>query len=235
MMIHIGDRWGKRYDYFRYYVPFCVRYGIKFSNYRHHGEILHDPMMYCPDGFRPHPRDAIFDVGAQYGDFSLFWEKYFGARVFAFEPLRENWYEMVLNLQLNHSTRVIPYNVLVGNGEPVPLEIHGNMITKHVQGKPVETDAQTIRVDDFVAETGVIPDLVKIDVEGFEYEVLQGAASVLQKYTPKIIMETHTKELARKCDAFLTNLGYRQNPVGRHSKTNGWMDEVVNRFYSIEG
>ena len=234
MTIHIGDRWGKRYEYFRYYVPFYIKYGIRFSDFRHHGEILQHPMMYSPDGFRPSPRDIVFDVGAQYGDFSLLWDKYFGANVFAFEPLKTNYEEMLRDLRLNHSIRTQPYNVLVGNGDPVPLEIHGNMITKHVRGQADATDAPTISIDGFVAEHGVIPDFIKIDVEGFEYEVLKGSETVLRKYSPKIIIETHSVELAFVCDVFLKRQGYNQSQVGRQARGNGWMDEVVNRFYCID-
>ena len=73
--IHIGEKWGKRYDNFRYYIPFKIKYGIKFHDYRKHGEILVHPTMYDEPSFIPLENDIIFDIGSQYGDYGLLWEK----------------------------------------------------------------------------------------------------------------------------------------------------------------
>ena len=51
--------------------------------------------------------------------------------------------------------------------------------------------------------------LVKIDVEGFEMEVLRGARDLLEHGNVDLLVETHSAELERDCMSFLQDAGYR--------------------------
>ena len=62
-------------------------------------------------------------------------------------------------------------------------------------------------LDAFVADVGVIPDFVKIDVEGFEYSVLTGASSLLQDKRPMLMIEIRDSNRDR-CFRRLRELGY---------------------------
>ena len=226
-MIHIGDYWGRKYGFMRFYLPFRLKYNIRFTHWHKHGEIIRCPTMYDNPSFVPGSGSVVFDIGAQYGDFSLLWEKRNHAIVYAFEALHENYAEMQRDFALNKSSI---HSILgfVGNGNAVEFENTGSMATKKESLNP---HISTMRIDDFVDSSSVIPDFVKIDVEGFEYEVLEGMTETLQKFKPKIIMETHSSELRRKCDEFLHEVGYELRYEGRTIKGKGWMDEVVNLFY----
>ena len=228
-MIHIGDYWGRKYDFMRFYIPFRLKYNIRFTHWHKHGEIIRCPTMYDNSQFIPGRGSIVFDIGAQYGDFSLLWEKRNHAIVYAFEALPENYAEMQRDFALNKSST---HSILgfVGNGNAVEFENTGTMATRKESMNP---HISTMRIDDFVDSSSVIPAFVKIDVEGFEYEVLQGMTETLRKFKPKIIMETHSSELRRKCHRFLTDVGYEQWYEGRMVKGVGvgWMDEVVNLFY----
>ncbi len=50
------------------------------------------------------------------------------------------------------------------------------------------------------------PDTIKIDVEGAEFEVLQGARDLLTQYHPTLFLDTHQREAHQKAIQFLTNL-----------------------------
>ena len=226
-MIHIGDKWGKKYDYIRYYIPFRIKYGIKFTNWQRHGEIWKDPTMYDKPYFIPRAGDIVFDIGSQYGDYAILWEKRNKAKVYAFEILLRNWMEMQKDIQLNECG-VQAYNMAIGNGENVWYNADSNMAIK---AESSDFWSTTIRLDDFVKTYNIIPQIIKIDVEGFELHVLEGAKDTLQTYRPKIIIETHSKELRQKCDTFLNSLGYSLFFEGRYGNASGWMDEVVNLFY----
>jgi hypothetical protein len=52
------------------------------------------------------------------------------------------------------------------------------------------------------------PNVVKIDVEGAELEVLQGASRALSEFHPKIFLEMHGTQLHSDCRAFLVAKGY---------------------------
>jgi FkbM family methyltransferase len=247
-MIHIGKRLGKIYDritpyttYFSdraHYNTFKFRFGIKFTHWRHHMEILRDPYMYFY--FPPKEGNTIIDIGAQYGDYAILWAKHFQTKVIAFEPLSENFGEMfddcalndVLSVDLDKldNGNVDCQKYFIGDGNPITFKQSGNMASKQEDGEKEDT----ITLDDFIQQNPYViePNIVKIDVEGFEMEVLKGAIDTIKTFHPKIIIETHSKELRKQCHEFLENLGYDLYFEGRTIKTKGWMDEVTNLFYA---
>ena len=95
-----------------------------------------------------------------------------------------------------------------------------------------EKTINTKKLDDFSFDR---IDILKIDVEGFELEVLKGSEKTIKRLKPKIILETHSRELRQKCDDFLKKAGYQLKVEGRTvlSKQKGF-DEVTNLFYDID-
>jgi FkbM family methyltransferase len=73
-------------------------------------------------------------------------------------------------------------------------------------GTKVEVEITTL--DSFALSKGFFPDLLKIDVEGFEVEVLKGAAKCLAsaKY---VILEYHSAQLRTECVNLLQNAGFQ--------------------------
>ena len=53
------------------------------------------------------------------------------------------------------------------------------------------------------------PDVIKIDVEGAEFEVLEGATRALTEFHPTIFLEIHGTQLHADCRAFLLAKGYQ--------------------------
>jgi FkbM family methyltransferase len=79
--------------------------------------------------------------------------------------------------------------------------------------RPVLANGEIISVpvttlDDFVAAGGSVPHLVKIDVEGGEYEVLRGGSTLFANHRPQIVVEVHHQEAADKIAAWLDEFRY---------------------------
>jgi len=84
----------------------------------------------------------------------------------------------------------------------IPENIGGIKIIKDANG-----DLLLDKLDNVEIMEDTI-DFVKIDVEGHELEVLQGAKETLTKFKPIIFIETFDDKKV-KVDEYLTNLGYR--------------------------
>jgi hypothetical protein len=67
-----------------------------------------------------------------------------------------------------------------------------------------------------ISERYMQPDLIKIDIESFEYELIQSSLDVLKRWKPRIMLELHVALLrARRRDpelllASLASIGYRR-------------------------
>lgn len=184
--------------------------------------------IYDIDGFVPAKNEIVYDVGASYGDSAIWWSKLKGAEVFAFEPLVDIFSILEANINLNN-VNVKPFNLAIGDGEIHNSSREGEMMSKSYSNN--NSVIKTTRLDDLHIDR---MDILKIDVEGFELDVLNGATRCLEKIKPRIIIETHSTELKNQCDKLLRELGYTLEKNGRKVKPkSGWMDLIQNLFYSI--
>ena len=60
-----------------------------------------------------------------------------------------------------------------------------------------KTSKEQISLDAFCDLHGLVPDVLKIDIEGYELHALEGAKNVLKQYKPIIILSYHPKHLKR--------------------------------------
>jgi FkbM family methyltransferase len=92
---------------------------------------------------------------------------------------------------------------------------------------------EVVSLDDYCTTKDIKPNLIKIDVEGFEYQVLQGAQTTLAKAKPFIIIEINPTRLAvggssnQEIIEFLQNLGYSlfhvdPTKVKRSERRSSW-------------
>lgn len=226
-MIRIGDYWGEKYEYFRYYIPFRIRHGIKLVNWRHCMEAVKDPEMYMHPGFVPRRNDVIWDIGSQFGDYALICSEVPNTEIFAFELNKDNYYELQANLKMNRTRNVFAYGCAIGNGTIIEYKMERAMAVASDDG----TEVYAHRLDDLSIKK---PNIIKIDVEGFELEVLKGARKSLKENSVRLIVETHSTQLRKQVDEFLRELNYFPSHVGRTVKGKDWMDEVSNVFYTKE-
>ncbi len=170
--------------------------------------------------------DGVFwDIGANVGYFTLLAAAALDQRgqIVAFEPGENAYSRLVENLALNPYRNVATFNVAVSDreGEAV-LHVSGDIADSSASlYEPGQTQARgqacrTVALDHFLAVEGLRPpDLIKLDAEGAELAVLQGARELLAHTPPMFLMEMEEKTLTAAgtskaaIQQFLTGYGYR--------------------------
>lgn len=135
---------------------------------------------------------VVLDVGANMGYYSVrIAQKAVRGIVYAFEPDPGNFDLLTKNLALNNLTNVVTRNVALSDRNDVlrlwkhPFNVGDYRL--YNDGDFTEyVDVPTIRLDDVLPER---VDLVKIDVQGYEYFVFNGGQQLLEKHHPTIFSE----------------------------------------------
>lgn len=150
------------------------------------------------------PGHTFFDIGAHFGYYSLLAQELVGHKgaVYAFEASRNN-YE-VLRKNINEGSN-IHINQIAVTCEPglvemfeYPTVYSEYNTTNHTQYmndswvktiKPRKSEINGVSVDHYCESENIIPDFIKIDVEGGEAEVAKGMKELISLNSPVIIME----------------------------------------------
>jgi FkbM family methyltransferase len=171
--------------------------------------------------------DTYVDVGAHIGLYALpiarRLQRFGDGTVVAFEPASDTWTMLRHLAQLNHlhNVRVIQ-TALGATVARRPLRASeqrgtADAGTRSLYGDGVPTEVVVVRpFDDWVEERPMARlDVVKIDVEGGEYQVLQGMRASIARFKPRcIVVEVRASLLAlagvspRELEALATALGY---------------------------
>jgi FkbM family methyltransferase len=138
------------------------------------------------------PGWIVFDVGANAGYFSLL-ARDLGAEAHAFEPNPEVRALLELSLTFDRErVVVVPGAVSDESGARVSLYLSGpgnTGMTSLTRITDRSVTVETITLDEYVRTSGRIPNLVKIDVEGYEQAVLRGALRLLSEAKPLLVIE----------------------------------------------
>ncbi len=144
-------------------------------------------------------RSCVFDVGAKVGMTAMCMAGAMAkGKVVAFEAAETSCFVIERNIRLNAlEDRVVAVNAVVGEASGRSCVYHWNMISgRSSVVLPPRQGATPIRklavsLDDFVQQSALRPDLVKIDVEGAEQQVIAGMHGVMQGPRPMIALELH--------------------------------------------
>jgi FkbM family methyltransferase len=160
---------------------------------------------------------SVYDVGAFHGLLTMFFART-AKRVVAWEPTSRNRKRLEENIRLNSFSNVVvrPYG-LSSSRQYAEMSFDSlvpgtaSLDAGIASGK----EHEQIELRTLDEEQGLeAPDLIKVDVEGFELEVLKGASGVLSKF-PDLFLEMHgadPQDKQRRVTAIvdhLWKLGYR--------------------------
>jgi FkbM family methyltransferase len=197
--------------------------------------------------------DVIFDVGASCGDWSELVVKSFNKTfIYAFEPIKTSF--NLLKKNLGH--KITAYNLALSNvtGPRTFMVYQGSLANNqlstfyerpilkyqyHFDAKPEKVMCTTL---DVFCEKNTINsiDFLKIDTEGAEYEILEGAEKLLARHAIRIIQFEYggcyidAKKTLKNTIALLNKYGYRVFRIIPEGliHINFWYNGLENYTYS---
>lgn len=168
----------------------------------------------------------LIDVGANYGYYSLLWAGLAAQNtVIAFEPLPNNYLALRHNIDKNSlGDRVEAVQKAVSNINghvtfwcPPEITTGGRIIVRPQAG---QVEVEAVALDTFCSSDQVI-DVLKIDAEGADALVLEGAKRLLERQQVLTVFFEHNKPNMRALGIseeapfeLLTSAGYTVKPIG---------------------
>ena len=160
---------------------------------------------------------SFLDLGASAGIFSaLFANTRHGAEIVSVEPDRRSFDLLLETANLNqansHDWRTV--RVAVSN-QKGSIRFHSDGFGGTISHDVTDEEVRAHTLESLADELGWIPDVIKIDIESYEYEVLEAAVEWLKLHRPRLFLELHWSLLearghspARLLD-LLNSIGYR--------------------------
>lgn len=189
------------------------------------------------------PGDTVLDIGANVGIHTMLMAHLVGSsgHVFAFEPTDRAFSKLGRNEQCNPSLagRISAMQVFLASSDmatpPSSIPANWPLDSKRSQGTHLHgkhlgeflptTNVRTLKLDTAMSEAGILRfdgmksknsiNLIKLDVDGYECDLLAGATETLKAYKPTLIMELAPYLLREQGGSLknllepLYNLGYK--------------------------
>ncbi len=166
----------------------------------------------CIEKYFNKSHGVFIDVGAFIGEWSILLAKYLkNGKIISIEAHPENYRLLLKNIHENSLSNVIPLHIAAWNKKKkLKLFVHERPChSLKIKGKDfIIVNGETIDniVKKFCKRLPVT--FIKIDVEGAEVEVIEGALTTIKKYRPTIIFESFKRENLEKIKRILSSHGY---------------------------
>lgn len=160
--------------------------------------------------------DVFLDVGAHVGKYALQVAKVVGENglIIAIEPNPENYLALTKNISINKIENILAYNI-AGWHKDCKMKLFiaekaGRHSLKENKGCLGSVLVEAKALDNIIK--GIKVNWIKLDVEGAEYEVLQGLENALKEYKPQLIIEVNKKN-SERVKEFMTQMNYNITPI----------------------
>lgn len=132
----------------------------------------------------------VIDAGAYNGDSAIIFNKeYEFNKIYSFEPQPTNFLSLKSNIEKYNLKNVIAINNGLGSKK------YKTMIKNFSSASYVTADGdhhiEITTIDDFVKETGANIGLIKMDIEGMEYDAIIGATETIKKFKPILLISLY--------------------------------------------
>jgi len=146
---------------------------------------------------------VIADIGANIGYYALMEANIIGdkGKIYAIEPFPSNYNLLLENIKLNSYGNIIePYNLAISNKsgkEKLYISERHNCCNMMGSNNLDHVEVQTETLDNFMINKQLF-DYIRMDIEGFEYYVLNGMKETLKKCKCKMFIEVHPYQMYEK-------------------------------------
>jgi len=203
---------------FHVYTPWELRAMEPSGDFGHEKDILELLISYTMPG------EVVLDVGSNFGIFTILLAKKVGqsGKVIAIEPGKEIFSHFLENVKLNNLDNITSFNFALGDKEEEAKlflgQVAGASSIAYTPGGSNGFEIVKVKTGDrLIKENNLpIPNIVKIDVEGFEYNVIEGMRNTLGSPECRMVCcEIHTQMLpnginAKKIIDLLKSLGFNK-------------------------
>jgi FkbM family methyltransferase len=223
----------KRMDYGRHSIYMCVDSWIENEVRLHSCSKEPGTVEWIEGWFKP--GDVFYDIGANVGAYALVAFRFLKGKtkIYAFEPGFVTFAQLCRNIHLNDAAdAIVPFPVALSDETSITSFHYENILSGgalHALGAPVDQRGKrfhpvftlatlSYRLDDFVRQFGLpVPNHLKIDVDGTEFEVLKGSKEILKNPEFRsILMEVNES----RTDAFEIEKVLEDNGLVLQSRGN---------------
>jgi FkbM family methyltransferase len=161
--------------------------------------------------------DVFIDIGANVGFYTLLASTLVGdtGQVHAFEPTPSTFKILAENQQGKKNIHLNQLAIGPQEGEAILADFGllecglNSMCILELEGIPSEKiTVKTMTLDAYCKEKDIAPTMIKVDVEGFEFDVLKGAVETLANAQPTLLLEVGAYATYAPLFDFLASHGY---------------------------
>jgi FkbM family methyltransferase len=187
--------------------------GIYGDSYWYAGPNLWEPTVALALRDLCRPGMTVFDVGGNMGGLTSTMSRLVGPKgtVCAFEasPRIVGYLQGNVVSQGHHNVTVYHRAVFSRSNEIVTI-YEGDHLNDSIyfENSPtgIGSPVKTLALDDFCSSAKLAPDIIKMDIEGAEYEAIIGAVTTINLHHPHLLLEQQAADM--RCLELLTDLGY---------------------------
>lgn len=157
----------------------------------------------------------FLDLGAHAGYYTLLYKTLNKqSLVYSFEPVENNYEYFQKHTKMNNLEKVVPFKKAVADKEGLLRFARGNSVGGKLSSSG-DMEVSAVKLSRLFEEKIIeFPDIIKMDVEGAEYQVLMDIKPfLLTQMKPTIFLSTHSKKVRDACLDLISNLEYIIKPL----------------------
>jgi len=178
--------------------------------------------------------DCFLDIGANVGFYSLLASRIVGKEgcVHAFEPFPRNVEYITRHIEMNRITNIEIHPIALSDGEDrrMSFSISTNPSAGHLSENsdgPEQISVPVAALDSLWRKSAFpSPSMMKIDVEGAEYSVLNGGKEMIAACRPVILLAGHGSAVQERCCDLLRSWSYRIK-IDRNGSLDGMYESTA--------